>query len=68
MTRTERPTAHLALFPPSRRDRRRSHSPRKVLVFRGAVGGLGAVPLEVVVALALLRFALPGAGLAGDRG
>ena len=34
----------------------------------GAVGGLGAVPLEVVVALALLRFALPGAGLAGDRG
>ena len=35
---------------------------------RGAVGGLGAVDLEVGVALSLLRLALPGAGLAGDRG
>jgi hypothetical protein len=33
MTRIDRPTAHLALFPPSRRDSRRSRSPRNVLVF-----------------------------------
>ena len=34
----------------------------------GAVGGLGAVALEVGVALPLLRFAVAGAGLAGDGG
>jgi hypothetical protein len=32
MTRMERATAHLARFPPRRLDRRRSRSPRKVLV------------------------------------
>ena len=32
MTRMERATAHLALFPSRRLDRRRSLSPRKVLV------------------------------------
>jgi hypothetical protein len=34
----------------------------------GAVGGLGAVPLEVGVALAFARLAVAGPGLAGDRG
>ena len=68
MTRMERPTAHRALVPPSRRDRRRSRSPRKVSVLAAPVAAWVAVALEVDVALSFSRLAAAGAGLAGDRG
>ena len=67
-TRMERPTAHLALVPGRRRDRRRSLSPRKVSVVAAPVAAWGAVAAQVGVALSLARLAAAGAGLAGDRG
>ena len=68
MTRMDLATAHWALMPPMRLDRRRNRSPRKVLGAGGAEGGLGAVALEVGVAVSLARLAGAGAGLAGDGG
>jgi len=50
MIRMERATAHLALLPPRRLLRRRSRSPRKVLVRAAPLAAWGAVALEVGVA------------------
>src|SRR3954447_8166172 len=75
MTRMERATAHLALLPSRRLDRRGGRGAPGGAAERfaeegvgagGAVGGLGAVAAQVGVALSFLRLAAPRPGLAGD--
>ena len=68
MTRMDRAMAHLALFPPRRRDRRLEPFAEEGVRAGGAGGGLGAVGLEAGVALSFARPAAAGAGLAGDGG
>ena len=66
MTRMERATAHLGLVPAEAPGEAAEPFAEEGVGAGGAVGGLGAVALEVGVALALLRLAVAGAGLAGD--
>ena len=68
MTRMERATAHWARFAAEAPGQAAEPLAEEGVRAGGAEGGLGAVALEVGVALPLGRLAVPGAGLAGDRG